>query len=474
MHHRFRIVSWATAVLSMVLLASPMAGQGLDEEMKRRAGELRDRALQDDLAYRFTEQLTTEVGARFAGSDGDRRGVEWAVRKLEALGFDNVRAEPVEVPRWVRGHARGEILAPFPQGVELIALGGSVGTAEGGLEAEVVEVADLEALGQLDASEVDGKIVFISQRMRRTDDGRGYGEAVGKRVRGAAAAAELGAAAVLIRSVGTDDNRLGHTGTMRYGEDGRRIPAAALSNPDADTLSRQVASGKTVRFRLDLGSRHLDPVMSANVIGEIVGREAPEDIVLLAAHLDSWDVGTGAVDDASGCGVITAAAHLIGQLDQRPRRTLRVFLAANEEFGLSGARAYGERYASAMEQHVAGFESDLGADRVRAFRSRVNDEALPLVMDIFELLEPLGIIYEGNEARGGADLLPLRTHGVPLFDLAQDASRYFDLHHTDNDTFDKIDPEQLAQNVAAYATLAWILAEVDEDFRPTPPFEPRP
>ncbi len=453
--------------------AAPNDAQGLDEDLKERASELRDRALGDEVAYLFVEQLTTEVGSRFAGTASDRRGVEWALRKLEALGFDNVRAEPVEVPRWVRGHARGEIVAPYPQAVALIALGGSDGTPDGGIEAEVLEVADMEDLATRDAAEVAGKIVFISQRMRRTPDGTGYGEAVGKRVTGASKAAALGAVAVLIRSAGTDYNRLGHTGTMRYADDGRRIPAAALSNPDADTLSRQMASGKTVRFRLDLGSRHLDPVMSANVIGEIVGREAPDEIVLLAAHLDSWDVGTGAVDDASGCGIITAAAHLIGQLPQRPRRTLRVFLAANEEFGLSGARAYAERHADTLAQHIAGFESDLGADRVRVMRSRVAPDAIPLVEDIAELLAPLGIEYENNEARGGADLSPLRPHGVPLFDLPQDASRYFDLHHTDNDTFDKIDPEQLAQNVAAYATLAYILAEVKEDFRPAPEFEPR-
>lgn len=433
-----------------------------------RAADLRDRALEDDLAYRFVEQLTTEVGARFAGSDGDRRGVQWALAKLTELGFDNVRAEPVEVPRWIRGEAHGEIVAPYPQGVKLIALGGSVGTPHGGLEADVVHAVDLEALAALDASQVEGKIVFLSQRMHRTSDGTGYRNAVGKRVRGAAQAAELGAVAVIIRSVGTDNNRIGHTGTMRYAEDGRRIPAAALSNPDADTLERQLASGKTVRFRLNLTSRHLDPVMSANVIAEVVGRDAPDEIVLLACHLDSWDVGTGAVDDGSGCGTVTAAAHLIDQLPQAPRRTVRVLLAANEEFGLSGARAYGERHADAMAQHIAGVESDLGADNVLVMRSKVRPEALPIVHDLAKLLAPLGITYENNEARGGADLLPLRMAKVPLFDLQQDASRYFDLHHTDNDTFDKIDPQQIAQNVAAFVTLAYVVAEVEEDFRPVP------
>lgn len=475
-----RRTTWRALGLSVLLLAVGSVGSiatavaaeppspGLDDALKERAAQLRDRALGDEVGYRFVEELTTEVGPRFAGTEGDRRGVEWAVRKLESLGFDKVRAEPVEVPRWVRGHAHGEIVAPYPQPVALIALGGSDGTPQGGIEAEVLEAVDLDALAALDVSQVEGRIVFISQRMQRTPDGTGYGNAVGKRVIGASKAAELGAVAVLIRSAGTDNNRHGHTGTMRYADGVRRIPAAALSNPDADILSRQVASGKVVRFRLDLGARNLDPVMSASVIGEITGREKPDEIVLLAAHLDSWDVGTGAVDDGAGCAIITAAARLIGQLPEKPRRTIRVFLAANEEFGISGARAYAEKYGDTVAQHIAGFESDLGADRVRVLRSRVSPEALPWVEDVAELLAPLGIEYENNEAYGGADLSPLRPLGVPLFDLSQDASRYFDLHHTENDTFDKIDPEQLAQNIAAYATLAYVLAEGDMELRPVP------
>lgn len=457
-----------------VVAAQDAASNGdgtVDTAIIERAAELRDRALEDDLAYRFVSQLTTEVGHRFAGSDGDRRGVAWAWAKLEELGFENVRGEPVEVPRWIRGEAHGWIVAPFPQEVKLIALGGSVGTEHGGIEAEILQVDDLDALEALDAAQVEGKIVFIRQRMERTHDGTGYRNAVGKRVRGAAVAAERGAAAVLIRSVGTDNDRIGHTGTMRYAEDGRRIPAVALSNPDADTLERVVASGKPVRFRLDLTSRHLDPVMSANVIGEIVGREAPEEIVLLACHLDSWDVGTGAVDDGSGCGTVTAAAYLIGQLPQKPRRTIRVLLAANEEFGLSGARAYGEQHKDALAQHIAGVESDLGADNVITMRSKVSEETLPVVQQIAQLLEPLGVEYEGNTARGGADLRPLRENDVPLFDLQQDASRYFDLHHTDNDTLDKIDPEQHAQNVAAFVALAYVVADSEVDFRPVPSAE---
>ncbi len=444
----------------------------LPASLVERAATLRPLALADTRAWDFLAGLTTEVGPRFAGSDGDRRAVVWAQEALRRLGFANVRAEEVMVPRWIRGVAGGRITAPWPQPVELVALGGSVGTPEEGIEAEVVEVGGLEELDGLEVAAVAGKIVFINQRMRRARDGSGYGETVPIRGRGASRAAAKGAVAVVIRSVGTDDNRLGHTGAMRYQEGVRKIPAAALSNPDADVLAAQVATGEPVRFRLLLGCRTLEDVPSASVLGEIVGRQRPDEVVLLACHLDSWDLGTGAVDDGAGCAIVTLAAKLISELGP-PRRTIRVFLAANEEFGLSGARAYGERYADAMGLHVAGMESDFGAGRVWSMRSRVAEGALPVARDLARLLEPLGIEYGGNEAWGGADLRPLRAPRVPLFDLRQDGTHYFDLHHTANDTLDKVDPEALAQNVAAYAVAALVAAEVDGPLGPAPAFPER-
>ncbi len=446
----------------------------LQAEVVERAETVRDRALAGSRAYEFLTALTTEVGPRFAGSAGDRRGVEWARAKLEEIGFDEVWTEEVMVPRWIRGVARGEITAPWPQPVVLVALGGSVGTPAGGIEAEVVEVASLEELEGLDRARVADKIVFLSQRMRRSRDGSGYGETVGIRGRGPAVAGALGAAAVIIRSVGTSNDRLAHTGGTRYEDGVRQIPAAALSNPDADLLAAQLAAGQTVRFRLELGSHYLPDVPSANVFAEIRGRESPEEIVLLVAHLDSWDLGTGAVDDGTGCAIVTEAARLIGELEPRPRRTVRVWLTANEEFGLSGARAYGVSHADEMDLHVAATESDFGPGRVWAMHSRVTEAALPAVRDLARLLEPLDIEYGGNEARGGADLLPLRAHRVPLFDLRQDGTLYFDIHHTANDTLDKVDPEDLAQNVAANAVTALVLADVDVNFGPAAPFPERP
>ncbi|MBV8203360.1 MAG: peptidase M28 family protein, partial [Acidobacteria bacterium] len=268
--------------------APPPAAQVLADDVQETAVSLRDGALKGTKAWDLVSSLTTEVGPRPAGSAGDRLAVAWAVRTLKELGFSNVHTEKVTVPHWVRGAEAGEITAPYPQRVALAALGGSVGTRAAGIEAPVVEVGGPTALDELDrlgAAKVKGTIVFFNTPTARTRDGSGYGNAVLVRSQGPSRAAKLGALAVVIRSIGTDSNRLPHTGGLRYAAGVPRIPAAALSNPDADLLAAEVASGKPVRFRLQLASRTLPPVESANVIGEIPGREKPEEIVLLGAHL---------------------------------------------------------------------------------------------------------------------------------------------------------------------------------------------
>lgn len=448
------------------LAQAPSSVQPLPDGIRTTAAGLRDSALRGTQAYEFVRSLTTEVGPRLAGSDGDRRGVEWGVRKLKELGFSNVRAEKVTVPHWVRGSESGEILTPFPQPVALTALGGSVGTPEAGIEGEVVEVARLEDLDKLAPDAVRGKILFISNRMERTQDGSGYGRAVGARSAGPSRAGELGAIALLIRSISTSDDRLPHTGATRYEEGGPRIPAAALSNPDADLLAAKIAASKgtPVRFRLKLGAQYLPEAESANVIGEIPGREKPEEIVLLGCHLDSWDLGTGAIDDATGCAIVSEAARLIGQLQQRPRRTIRVVLYANEEFGLSGARGYAEKYAADLPKHIIAAESDFGTGRIWQISSRVDPATRPRVEQIAELLKPLDIALGGNEAGGGADLIPLAPARVPVVSLNQDGTTYFDYHHTANDTLDKVDVKALDQNVAAWAVFAYVAAEMEGDF----------
>ncbi len=459
------------ALIVLALLLSAGAPGSFAEEagdLERTVVELRDRALDDPLAYELLRSLTLEVGHRLAGSPGDRAAVAWAQRELTGLGFERVRAEPVTVPHWVRGEAAGRILAPYPHETVLLALGGSVGTPAGGITAGVVRVPDLEALAELPDQRVRGKIVFIDRPTERTRSGRGYGEAGVVRRNGPAEAAAKGATAVLIRSIATGNQRFAHTGSTRYRDDVPRIPAAALAIPDAEILAAQLAGGAAVRFQLELGSHYRPDAQSANVVAEVRGRERPEEIVLLGAHLDSWDVGTGAHDDAAGCAIAMAAARLIAALPRPPRRTIRVVLFANEEFGLSGARAYAEAHADELPRHQLAIESDLGGDRVWAFATRVDPRALPEAERIAGLIAPLGIEPLGNEARGGADLIPLRPARVPLADLRQDATRYFDYHHTIDDTFDKIDPESLAQNVAAYAAVAYWAAETPTSFFPAP------
>ncbi len=476
-HLRFLLVAAAAScLLTACTPPSPSpSGENPLGEVGATAARLRDRALVDNRAYEFVESLVVEVGPRFAGSEGDRRAVAWGEAKLRELGFDRVRTEPVMVPAWVRGTAVAEIVSPYPQPMVVTALGGSVATpAGGGLTAEVVRVTSLDGVDDLAEQETRGKIVFIDLRMERQKDGSGYGKTVPIRSQGAIRAAQRGAAAVLIRSVGTDTDRIAHTGAMRYSSEVTKIPAAALSNPDADTLALAIEQAtradQAVTVHLELTTRRDADVPSANVIGEILGREKPEEIVLLACHLDSWDLGQGAIDDGAGCAIVTEAARLIAQLPQRQRRTLRVVLFANEEFGLSGARAYAAAHAGEVALHVGGMEADFGAGKVWSFESRVAERQLPAIEAIAQLLAPLGIQQGGNESHGGADLSPLRPQGLPIFGLYQDGTFYFDVHHTANDTLAAVDREGLSQNVAAYATVAYCAAELEEPF--SAPAEP--
>ncbi len=443
----------------------------ISEEALATAAQLRERALKGTQAYALVESLTTEVGPRMAGSPADKAGVDWAVAKLKELKFDKVWTEPVSFPYWVRGEETARVVSPFPQPLWVTALGYSVGTPANGIEADIVEIPTYEMLLETEAAKVKGKIVYISNRMQRHHTGRGYGPAVVARTRGASAAAKLGAAALLIRSIGTDNNRMPHTGVMRYEDGVKQIPAAALSNPDADLLSAMVRRGKPVRVHLQLGCRMQGTASSANVIGEIHGREKTEEVVLLGAHLDSWDKGTGAVDDGAGVAIVIEAAHLIAGLESRPRRTIRVVLFSNEEQGIFGGRAYAQKYGATLAQHALASESDFGAGRIWGFRAQVLETALPAIEQIAAALEPLGIVKQPEPGAGGADLGPMRRLGMPAVSLLQDGSDYFDWHHTDNDTLDKIDPKALNQNVAAYAVFGYLAAEAPVAFGPLPPPE---
>jgi len=443
------------------------AAPALPAETRRVAESLRESAVAGSRAIDWVRGLVDTAGPRLSGSPGDKAAIAWGLATLKSLGFANVHAEKVMAPHWVRGVETGEVIAPHPHKIFLTALGGSVGTPDAGLEGDVLEVASLEELAAKKAADVRGKIVFFNKRMRRASDGAGYGETVPVRAKGASQAAALGAVGILIRSVGTDSNRTPHTGSLRYEDDAPKIPAAAVSNPDADLLERLGREGK-VRVRFTLGCRDLGLSETANVIGDIPGRGTPDEIVLLAGHRDSWDLGEGAIDDGAGCGVVIEAARLIGQLPKRPARTVRVLLAANEENGLAGGTAYAADHEAELPRHVAAIESDLGAGSPIGFAWNAGPSAEPLVKEIAALLEPVGGRELSTTGAGGADISRLVLAGVPLFSVRQDASRYFDWHHTANDTLDKIDPASLDRVTAAVAVFAYVAASVPEPFEKVP------
>ena len=438
---------------------------------------LRDSAFVDSDAWQHAWSLTTEVGPRFAGTAGDRAAVAWALTNLANLGFDEIRPQGVTVPAWERGEAELRITQPFPQTLVGVALGSTVGTPEEGIEAPVLRfesVAELEAAG-IDA--VRGHIVFIDEGMERTRDGSGYSAAVQKRSRGPSLASERGAVAMVIRSVGTSGERLAHTGNTRFAEGVKPIPAFALAGPDADMLARQLSTGREVQLHVRSTARMLPPARSANVIADIRGAERPEEIVILAAHLDSWDLGTGAHDNAAGVAIVMETARFIAMMPSRPSRTVRVVLYANEEAGLDGSVTYTDAALESSEKHLVGIEADAGGGLIYRLDSGVGEEALAVVEAMRRVVAPLGIEGGDNSSTGGADLSTLRAAGMPVLSLRHDLSRYFDWHHSANDTLDKVDAGALQQAVAAYAAVTWIAANVEGDFGvfpapPPPPADP--
>ena len=429
------------------------------------AAQLRDAALHDDTAFDFTRDLTTEVGERLAGGENDAKAREWTIARFKALGFDKVWAEPVTYPKWVRHSEHGAIVAPYPQPLVLTALGNSAATPAGGLSAQVVGFPSLDALKAADAASVRGKIVYVTTNMKPRQDGGDYGNGSSVRSGGPALASRMGAAAFLLRSAGTDHERLPHTGVTSFRDGSTPIPAAALSSPDADLLERELASGKPVTIKLDLDVGMDGQYTGANVIAELRGSKKPDEYFVMGGHLDSWDPATGAIDDAAGIGIATGAAKVIAALPKRPARSIRVVAFANEESGLFGGRAYAEAHKKDIAHAVLGSESDLGADRIYKITASVKPEARDAIAQIAHALEPLGVAYDASApGSGGSDLSAVHAVGMAAVSLHQDATRYFDWHHSADDTLDKIDPEQLRQNVAAYAVVAYLAAQADGDF----------
>ena len=418
----------------------------------------------DQAGLKFTEDLTTKIGPRLAGSEAEARARAWAQAELEELGFPSVRIEPFTIPFWSRVTETAQVISPSPQPLMITTLGGSTSTPEGGVTAEIVRFDSLAALQAADRETVEGKIVFIDEKMTRTQDGSGYGLAVRKRRGCAQATSEKGGLACLIRSVGTDSHRFPHAGMMARGIATGHGPAAALSAPDADQLTR-LLKWQPVKLHLDIQVETKSNAPSGNVIAEIPGREIPEEIILIGCHLDSWDLGTGAIDDGAGCGIVVGAAMLIKALLEPPRRTIQVVLYGSEEVGLLGGNAYARAHGDRLGQIMLAAESDFGADNIWRFDTKFGSAALPYAKAMQEILEPLGVGPGPNTARGGPDISMLARSGVPVVTPQQNGLDYFDLHHTPDDTFDKIKPESFRQNVAVYAAFTYLAAEMDWDFR---------
>lgn len=392
---------------------------------------LRDDAMSGTRAWNIVESLTTEVGPRLAGSEAEARARDWAVENLTRYGFENVRVEPFMIEGWRRG-------------------------AE---TAEVVLFESLAALGAAPDDSLRGKIAYVGHAMKRTQDGSSYGHFVRLRSAGAVEAGRRGAIATLIRSIGTDSHRMPHTGNMSYSSDVTPIPIAALSNPDADQLERMAQRGQRISIKLTLTPSYTGVVESGNVVAELPGSDLADELVIIGGHLDSWDLGTGAIDDGAGVAITMEVLRRIKEAGLKPRRTIRLVLWGSEEVGLLGGYAYADKHKDTLRNHVIGTESDFGAGRIWKITRNINEQAKPVADKIAELVEPLGIAPGSNSARSsGPDLSPMNAQGFPGFRFVQDGSDYFDLHHTPDDTLDKIDPAAMDQNVAAYLVFVWMAA----------------
>ena len=448
--------------------AAPAFAQ--DAATIQRAAVIRDAAMNENIALDYVTQLTTRFGPRPAGSKSEQDAAAWAAGYMRAQGFQNVRIEQFPLVGWERGEESASIVGDHPQRLVVAALGHSPGT-NGVIEAEVVRFDSLEALNAAPAGSLAGKIAFVDAgQMVRMQDGAGYGPLTRIRGAGPAAAAAKGAAAFIMRSAGSDEHRMPHTGTTRYVEGRVPVPGFALSAPDADQLSRLVAMGQPVRVRLS-STAHTYDTVSQNVIGDIVGRSRPDEVIVLGSHMDSWDLGTGAIDDGAGGAITLGAAKAIAESGRRPARTIRVVLYGSEEVAQptdtgNGGGAYLRGIGAAVEKHIIAGESDFGADRVYALGLPPGAQTSDFAKAAAQVLYPIGVLASAvPELHGGADIGPLAEAGVPVFGLSQDGTRYFDLHHTADDTLNKIDPEQMSQNVAAWAALVWLIADSDVDFR---------
>jgi hypothetical protein len=442
-------------ILAACLLAVPLAAADLTDQYRATADKLIDAALADTEGYKRLTYLCDRIGNRLSGSPGLEKAVAWSVEQMKAAGLSNVRTIPAKVPHWVRGAESGRILTPLDRPLHMLGLGGSIGTAPGGITAEAVTVNAFDDLAKLGKAKIQGKILVYNEPYS------GYGSTRVYRATGAARAAEFGAVAVLVRAAGPVTTQAPHTGEMNYDEKQPKIPAASISPEDAMLIARLTGDGVPVRIHLEMGAQMLPDADSADVIGEIPGREHPEQVVVMGGHLDSWDVGQGAHDDGASIIACLQALAIMKKMGLQPQRTIRVAFWVNEENGGRGGVAYRDFVGADIKNHVAAIEMDGGAEAPRGFGAGVDAKSMEMVKQIAKLLERInaGEITGGG---GGSDIQPLIRDGVAGFGERTVGTRYFEWHHTEADTLDKVDPEDFRKNVAALAVMGYALADMPD------------
>lgn len=418
------------------------------------ADRLIDAALADTAGWQRLTDLVDRFGHRFSGSESLEQTIDWVLAEMQRDGLENVRGEPVMVPHWVRGAESVTLIEPRVQSLPMLGLGGSIGTPPEGITAEVLVVGSFDELTER-AAEARGRIVLFNAPFTT------YGETVRYRTQGAIAAARAGAVASLIRSVASYSMRTPHTGAMSYDDSVPKIPHAALSVEDAMLLARMQERGERIVVTLKMEARTLPDVESRNVVAELRGREFPDEVVVLGGHIDSWDVGQGAMDDAGGVVAAWEAVRLMKELGLRPRRTVRVVGWTNEENGTRGGTGYRDAHRDQLDNHVLAMESDGGVFKPLGYGFTGSDEAFAIVTEIGKLLDRIGA-GEITRGGGGADIGPIMQLGVPGMGLRVDGTRYFWFHHSNADTIDKLDMREFMECIASLAVMAYVAAELPE------------
>jgi len=442
-----------TKLIISLLMISAALSNSIKEKYTDVSLRIISEALSDSTAYERLAYLCDTFGPRLSGSNNLEESINWILKEMKNDGLDQVQGERVKVPSWKRGNESVRLLKPFKKELAMLGLGSSVKTPKTGITADVVVVNDFNELERT-AKKVNGKIVLYNVPFTT------YGETVTYRYEGASRAAKHGAVASLIRSIGSWSMNTPHTGNMSYDKQYKKIPAAALTIEDAMMLGRLYDRGERITMRIDMEAKMTGDRWSRNVVSQINGSQYPDEIVVVGGHIDSWDVGQGAHDDGGGCIAAWEAIRLIKELDLRPKRTIRCVLWTNEENGGKGNKAYRDMHMDELKDHVLAIESDGGVFAPSGFGFTGSDKAKTIVREIHELLKPIKANTMTDWGRA-ADVTPLNDEGIPVMSLNVEGSKYFWYHHTNADTFDKIDYHEFNKCVAAMAIMAFVVADLD-------------